>query len=236
MSHELVILMIMAASIGLIHTLIGPDHYLPFIVLAKARNWSVLRTTVITFLCGLGHVASSVVLGLIGISFGLALANLELTESYRGEIAAWLLIAFGLVYLVWGLRRAFRNKPHTYTHAHAPQLLHSHEHGHAKEHVHPHTVSGKKNLTPWVLFIIFAFGPCEPLIPILMYPAAAQSLWAVLMVAAIFGLVTIATMMAVVLTSTFLINLLPSRHLARYSHALAGAAIFFCGLAIHLGL
>ncbi len=88
MSHELVILTITAASVGLIHTLIGPDHYLPFIVLAKARNWSVLRTGWITFLCGLGHVSSSVVLGLVGISFGLALANLELSESYRGQIAA----------------------------------------------------------------------------------------------------------------------------------------------------
>ncbi len=97
-------------------------------------------------------------------------------------------------------------------------------------------VSGKRNLTPWVLFIIFVFGPCEPLIPILMYPAAAESLWAVFMIAAVFGLVTIATMMGVVLTSTFLIDLLPSRGLDRYSHALAGAAIFLCGLAIHLGL
>ncbi len=236
MSHELVILMATAASVALIHTLIGPDHYLPFIVLAKARNWSISRTSLITFLCGLGHVASSAILGLIGISFGLALANLELTESYRGQIAAWLLTALGLVYLVWGLRQAFRNRPHTHIHAHAPEQVHSHEHGHANEHAHPHIMSSKKNLTPWVLFVIFIFGPCEPLIPILMYPAAAGSLWAVLMVAAVFGLVTIATMMGVVLVSTFLVDRLPSRGLDRYSHALAGGAIFLCGVAIHLGL
>ncbi len=236
MSHELVILMATAASVALIHTLIGPDHYLPFIVLAKARNWSILRTSVITFLCGLGHVASSVILGLIGISFGLALASLKLTESYRGQIAAWLLIAFGLVYFVWGLRQALRNKPHTHSHAHARQQTHSHEHGHANEHVHPHTASGKKKLTPWLLFIIFIFGPCEPLIPILMYPAAAGSLPAVLIVAAVFALVTIVTMMSVVLVSTFFVGRLPSLGLDRYSHALAGGAIFLCGVAIHLGL
>jgi ABC-type nickel/cobalt efflux system permease component RcnA len=236
MSHELVILIATAASVALIHTLIGPDHYLPFIVMAKARNWSILRTSLITFLCGLGHVASSVILGLIGISFGLALASLKLTESYRGQIAAWLLTAFGLVYFVWGLRQALRNKPHTHSHAHARQRTHSHEHGHADEHVHPHISSGKKKLTPWLLFIIFIFGPCEPLIPILMYPAAAGSLWAVLIVAAVFALVTIATMMSVVLVSTFLVGRLPSLGLDRYSHALAGGAIFLCGLAIHLGL
>ena len=236
MSNELMILTATAASIGLIHTLIGPDHYLPFIVLAKARKWSVVRTGWITFLCGVGHVGSSVVLGLIGISFGLALANLELTESYRGEIAAWLLTAFGLVYLVWGIRRAIRNKPHTHAHLHASESAHSHEHGHADEHAHPHVVPGKKSVTPWVLFIVFVFGPCEPLIPILMYPAAAQSLWGVVLVATVFGLVTIGTMMTVVLVSTFVIDLLPSAKLARYSHALAGGALFACGMAIHLGL
>ena len=100
----------------------------------------------------------------------------------------------------------------------------------------PHAAPGKKKVTPWVLFIIFVFGPCEPLIPILMYPAAAQSLGGVLLVATVFGAVTIGTMMTVVLVSTFLIDLLPSAKLKRYSHALAGAAIFGCGIAIHLGL
>jgi len=103
MSSELVVLMVTAASVGLIHTLIGPDHYLPFIVMAKARKWSPLRTGWITLLCGLGHVGGSVVLG-------------------------------------------------------------------------------------------------------------------------------------VVLAGTFVTNLLPTRRLERYSHALAGAAVFLCGVAIHLGL
>ncbi len=236
MPHELAILTGTAATVGLIHTLIGPDHYLPFIVLAKARKWSVLRTGWITLLCGLGHIASSVVLGLVGIALGLSVAKLELTESHRGEIAAWLLTAFGLVYLIWGLRRAIRKQAHTHLHAHALELEHSHEHGHAKDHAHPHTVSGKVNLTPWVLFTIFVFGPCEPLIPILMYPASAESLWGVVTVATVFGVVTIATMMSVVLICTFVIDLLPIGRLERYSHALAGAAIFLCGVAIHLGL
>ena len=236
MSHELVLLTATAACVGLIHTLVGPDHYLPFIVLAKARKWSIVRTGWITLLCGVGHIASSVILGLVGIGLGLTVANLKLTESHRGEIAAWLLTAFGLVYLIWGLRRAFRNKAHTHVHAHVSESMHSHEHTHAKDHAHPHTVRGRANLTPWVLFTIFIFGPCEPLIPILMYPAAAESLWAVVMVVVVFGVVTIATMMSIVLVSTFVINLLPTARLARYSHALAGAAIFLCGVAIHLGL
>ncbi len=38
MSHEIVVLGIAAASIGFFHTLLGPDHYLPFIVMARARG------------------------------------------------------------------------------------------------------------------------------------------------------------------------------------------------------
>lgn len=56
-----------AFLIALTHTLLGPDHYLPFIALARARSWSAARTSIITLLCGAGHVASSVILGLVGL-------------------------------------------------------------------------------------------------------------------------------------------------------------------------
>ena len=38
-SGELSALCVTAASIGFLHTLFGPDHYLPFIVMAKAKGW-----------------------------------------------------------------------------------------------------------------------------------------------------------------------------------------------------
>jgi len=56
MSYELSVLLIAAASIGFFHTLFGPDHYLPFIVMSKSGNWSLRKTTLITFICGIGHV------------------------------------------------------------------------------------------------------------------------------------------------------------------------------------
>ena len=33
-----------AFGVGVVHTLLGPDHYLPFIMLAKARGWSRWRS------------------------------------------------------------------------------------------------------------------------------------------------------------------------------------------------
>jgi hypothetical protein len=41
MAPELVILIISAASVAFVHTMLGPDHYVPFIAMAKARDWSL---------------------------------------------------------------------------------------------------------------------------------------------------------------------------------------------------
>ena len=123
MDSSLWILSGTAIFIAFLHTVIGPDHYLPFIMLGRANNWSSKKVAVISALCGVGHVVSSVILGAIGIIAGIAIRNLELFESYRGEIASYLLIGFGLAYAVWGLRRAYRNRPHSHFHlgADAPE-------------------------------------------------------------------------------------------------------------------
>lgn len=234
MSSELIALLITAAFIGSVHTLFGPDHYVPFIVMAKARKWSMLKTTWITFLCGIGHVLSSVVLGAIGIAAGISLTFLKDTESTRGEVAAWLLTSFGLLYFVWGVWRAIRNKPHTHRHAHLDGE-HEHEHTHHEDHAHPHEHKNKPNMTPWVLFTIFVFGPCEPLIPLLMWPAAAESVWSVVLVVVTFSVVTLSTMMTVVLLSTFGLKFISFKWMERYSHALAGAMVLACGIMIHIG-
>lgn len=236
MSNEMMILLTSAASIALLHTVLGPDHYLPFIVMARANRWSRWKTIGITFLCGIGHVGSSVVLGLGGIAMGIAVTRLQHLESMRENLAAWLLIGFGLIYFIWGVRKAIQNKPHEHFHLHENGLVHSHRHTHRQNHVHIHT-NDRKNLTPWILFIIFVFGPCEPLIPLLMYPAAKSNMTGVILVTGIFGIFTIATMLAVVLVSLSGLNLLPSRALERYIHALAGATILLSGLGIQfLGL
>lgn len=133
MQESLRILTITAASIAFIHTIFGPDHYLPFIVMARARGWSRARTVWITLACGLGS--------------------------------------------------------------------------------------------------------CEPLIPLLMYPAARQSTWGIVQVSAVFGIVTMATMLGVVLLADAGIRFINFGKLERYTHAFAGGPIFLSGFAVvFLGL
>ncbi|PJC47119.1 MAG: hypothetical protein CO035_07365, partial [Candidatus Omnitrophica bacterium CG_4_9_14_0_2_um_filter_42_8] len=204
---------------------------------AKARNWGALKTVVLTILCGIGHIMSSVIIGLLGVIFGIEVMKLKALESFRGNIAGWLLIIFGFTYLVWGIYRAIKNRSHEHIHAHVDLKEHLHTHSHNKEHVHLHTGKAKVNITSWILFTIFVFGPCEPLIPILMYPAAKNSSVGVMLVATIFGIITILTMLTIVMASYFGLKLVNFGRMERYSHAFAGASIFLCGVAVQfLGL
>jgi sulfite exporter TauE/SafE len=232
-TDDLSLLALTAATVGFIHTLVGPDHYLPFIVLSRARGWTMRRTAWVTLLCGLGHVLSSVVLGAIGIALGLAVSHLEGVEAVRGQVAAWLLIAVGLVYGAWGLHRALRSTGHRHYHFPTGHALHELSHHHGE--LPAQDAQGREiRLTPWVLFIVFVLGPCEPLIPVLMYPAATASAAGVLLVVGVFAVVTMGTMLAVVWLGTLGVSLLPMGRLERYSHALAGGAIFLSGLGIEL--
>ena len=187
---DAIALYISAAGIALLHTILGPDHYLPFIVIAKARKWSKVRTFWITLICGIGHVGSSVILGIVGIALGIALNKLVHIESFRGEIAAWVLIVFGFLYFLWGMWQSRKN-------------------------VHP----------------------CEPLIPLFIYPAAQHHWSVVFMVTLIFSGITILTMLALTFAGVLGLNQLPMKKLERYMHALAGFVIFLCGISIQfLGL
>ncbi len=236
-SGEIAVLAGTAASLGLIHTILGPDHYLPFIVMSRARRWPLSKTLLISFLCGLGHILSSVVLGFLGIALGITVARLEGVESWRGSLATWLLIGFGLAYFVWGLHRALRRKPHAHPHLHPDNNEHDHAHTHQAEHFHLHGRTKRANITPWILFTIFVFGPCEPLIPLLMYPAAKHNFFGVVLVTLAFGLTTILTMLVLIALSSWGLSFLPLGRLERYAHALAGAMILISGLSVQfLGL
>jgi nickel/cobalt exporter len=237
MTSEISALVATAATIGLFHTLLGPDHYLPFIAMSRSGKWSVRKTVLVTAICGIGHVLSSIVLGFVGIAMGIGVGKLEGIEAERGGLAAWALIAFGLAYFIWGIRAVWRNRPHEHNHPHEDGSTHVHTHTHSSGHGHLHARADSKNITPWALFLIFVLGPCEPLIPLLMYPAAKSSLVGVAWVAIVFSAVTVGTMLAVVVVSAYGMKRIPFAGLDRYSHAFAGGTILLCGVAIRfLGL
>lgn len=96
-----------AMAVGALHTL-APDHWMPFAALARARGWTPIRALRTTVLCGLGHVTVSAILGVAALSVGLGVA--QLVGGKLAALAPILLMAFGAVYLLWGLR------PHRHRH------------------------------------------------------------------------------------------------------------------------
>jgi len=234
MTPEISMLAFSAAAIAFAHTLLGPDHYLPFVAMSKARGWSMAKALRITLVCGIGHLAGSVMLGVAGIALGFQLSSLTWLEGFRGNLAAWLLVGFGLAYSAWGLRQALRSRPHTHWHHHNG-VTHLHEHTHHETHAHVHDQQANvRSLAPWVVFVIFVLGPCEPLIPILMYPAARESASGVVVVTLVFGLVTVLTMLATVAIALLGLKTVKLHKLEPYGHAVAGSTILACGLAIVL--
>ena len=232
MSDNLTILLLSATSIGFFHTILGPDHYLPFIVMSRSGRWSINKTVIFTILCGFGHVLSSIFLGIASVYLGLAAERLELIESIRGSLAGWGLIVFGLIYLSWGIKKILRNKPHQHDHIHINGQLHTHPHKHSGNHFHIHDKKSDPGISPLVLFLIFVLGPCEPLIPLIMYPALNNDTFGTVMVALVFTLITIVTMVGIVLISLSGIKITPLNKFKKYTHAVAGITVFLCGVAI----
>ena len=224
---EMMVLVLSAASLGLIHTLLGPDHYLPFIVLSKARKWTRTRTLWITFISGVGHVLGSVILGMIGIAMGISLSKLEAFEASRGSLVGWMLIAFGVLYTAYGVFKYMKRGAHV----HLPSFLRPKSIKHAHLHLDVKEIEEDQagKLTPWILFLIFVFGPCEVLIPMLIYPAANQSGMGVFLVALVFGIATIGTMMLVVFLGYRGLSLLRFKGREHQLHLFAGLVILVAG-------
>lgn len=213
---ETAALCVTAGSVGALHTLLGPDHYVPFVAMARAGGWPISKTLRVTLACGLGHLAGSVGLGISGLALGLAAARFEPIESVRGDVAGWLLIVFGAALFGWGCWRAAGQRDAD---------------GHESRGAAVRSV-----WAPWAAFLVFAFGPCEPLIPLVMLPAARASGWGVTAVIAAFGAATLATMLAAVWALRRGVGLVRAPRLACCADMLAGLAILACGVLVQFGL
>jgi len=206
-----------AAAVGALHTL-APDHWIPFAALARTRHWSALRTARTTVLCGFGHVTVSAALGVAALFAGLG--AIRMLGGTLAGLASFLLIAFGAIYMIWGLHRSFRRDPHGVLHPHD----HHHAHGH---HDHDH------GLTEWSLFALFAADPCVAVVPMIL--AAAGAGWfAVAAVIAAYEVATIATMVVLVTAAHAGIRGLRAPFLDRFGDAIAGGIIVLVGTAVTL--
>lgn len=224
---------LVAAAVGLgsIHTL-APDHWIPFAALARAESWSARRTALITAACGLGHVTVSVLLGTLGLLFGLEL--LEAFGRRMEGVAGLLLVGFGVAYGAWGIRRGLGGHAHVHVrgghvrvhaHAHAPG-----SHAHAQP-ARPTGGRRDRRSTAWTLFLLFSADPCVAVIP-LMFASAPLGWSGILTVVAAYETATIATMIALVMPARAAANRIRAAWADTWGDALAGGVVAAIGLAV----
>lgn len=227
-----------AVTVGSLHAL-APDHWVPFAALARAQRWSTGRTVAMTAVCGFGHVTVSVLLGLLGLLFGVRL--LEAFGERMEALAGLLLIGFGLAYGLWGLRRAARAELGRHVHLHPHEGLHPtpHAHPHLHDAPHAHEAEGSKRpdeptssrLTAWSLFLIFSADPCVAVVP-LLFAAAPLGVARTLTIVVLYEIATIGTMVLLVVPASAAARAIRAEWLNRYGDAAAGAIIVVVGVAV----
>ncbi|MCK0205665.1 hypothetical protein ACT4R9_04610 [Ornithobacterium rhinotracheale] len=227
MNTTLLALAITSISISFVHTASGPDHYLPFIVLSKSKRWSMLKTTFIVIICGLGHVLSSVLLGLVGVFLGWQLNKISWFQDIRGNVSGWALLIFGVAYLVYAIIQVVRNKPHKHFDVMGDDVY-VYEHNHS-EIVMP---QNRIKVTPLVLFAIFVMGPSEPLIPLLFYSGINRSVTEIVVLIVSFTTCTVLTMLLMVMLGRYGYTLIQSQNFEKYMNVISGAVVTLCGVGV----
>jgi hypothetical protein len=228
------------AAVGVLHTLV-PDHWAPIVVVGRQQGWSVVRTARAAAIAGFGHVASTLVLGLVLWAVG---ASLAVRYGHAvNVVAAVALIAFGawIGYSGWrelreGHDHGHSHMAHAHVHRHedATQHVHWHEHhaedwhavegGVAVMHQHDHAVAGRT-----ALLLILGSSPMIEGIPA-FFAASTYGPALIGLMAGVFALSTIATY---VTTSSFAIAGLQHVSLGpleRYGEVLSGAFVALVGV------
>jgi len=213
------ILIVSTIWVAFLHAL-APDHWMPFAALARANKLTRVRRLVITFLAGLGHVGSSIVIALVGIFLGKELTQLQGLELHRGALASLLLIGFGVAYMAWGIKHA----------------RHGVNHAHLSVDTLSQAAKAAFITRFWTLFAVMVFGPCEPMIP-LIFMAWIKGFSALVATISLFSLVTSAMVMVQSFMAYEGLGFVWERYearLARHSHTIAGATILAVGLLVVL--
>ena len=220
MASTAVLLFLSSCSTAIIHALI-PDHWLPFVLLARAQAWSERRTLTLVGLTGAIHSLVSIAVGAAVILLGtVSLQRLAERLGASLELLAGLLLtAFGLFYGLWAHRREAR------AHARAAERMHTH--GHLLSRF------DRGDRTGSTLVAIIGVSPCVLLQPIL-FAAAAEGAAAAAAAAAGFALCTIGTMIGVTVVATRGMRRLEGRFFTRFGDLISGLVIAAIGILVVL--
>jgi nickel/cobalt exporter len=196
-----------SAVVGVIHALL-PDHWVPFVVLSKARRWDLRRSLTAVVAGGLAHLASTAALGLLLAVLGAK--TIERIGPAAELTGAGILAVFGLVLSLRGMKAARRGG-----HRHWEPCDLAPAAGGSRDHI----LTGA----------VFGLRPCAEAIPI-FFAAAAYGLTSSLLAIGVWMAATLGTMLAVVLVSLLGLRRLRMDAFERYGELVAGAVVLLMGL------
>ena len=218
-------------ALAVVHTLMGIDHSVPFVAMARSEGWTLSHTLRVTLFCGLGHLVSSVLVGGLCVALGLTLDSMLWLDTIRGNMAAMMLIGFGLAFSIFAWRKRFLSSPKSRSAREKDQINEQNSFGiYGGDQFK--RVQGRRRVTPWMLFLIFVLGPCEPLIPLMMLSPLEYSWLVLVTVVAIFGLLTIVTMVLSVVLLYQGVDLFKNMRSFRHGDVIAGFAVAGCGVVV----
>lgn len=219
-----------AAATAAFHTLI-PDHWLPFVLVGRARGWGARTTAAVSGLSALVHTLLSIALGIGALVVGEGAARALGSRLERASGA--MLVAFGTAYAIWAWRKGGHFHPGgALLHAHeAAEPCDGHEGPRNPEHLHYHAdeawIRSGKGAVP--LALIVGLNPCVLILPI-MAATAASGPAAVAVVTLAYGLTTVALMVGLSVAGVKGARRIPVPAAARYMEAASGALIALAGL------
>ncbi len=151
-----------------------PTHWLPFVLVARARSWRPGKTLAVAAFAGLGHVALTSLLGLGIAWFGFTIDE-ELGHAFS-RIAGAMLALVGIYYL-WqqfrgaGIRHHVVAGSHHHATAHCGKETSSHWEHELEE---SELLSGDRAAMGG-LFLMLTLSPCEAFLPV--YLSGVQFGW-----------------------------------------------------------
>lgn len=151
--------------ISVLHALI-PSHWLPVIAIGKKENWSLTETLQVTFLSGLAHALSTI---LIGVAIGYIGSELSIhLEKFTNVIAPVLLILLG-IFFIW--------------------QHHRHRHFHIEEN----RIQSKRKVITALVIAMF-LSPCFEIEAYFLL-AGSLGWWLIFLIAILYVIITLAGML-----------------------------------------
>jgi hypothetical protein len=234
MTRDAFLLIVAVAAVGILHTVV-PDHWVPIVLLARQRGWSKAETARASLQAGVGHVLTTLVIGLAVWVAGVAFATRF--GQIVDFVASLALIGFGawIGFSSWlELRRGSGHHHHHHGH-HDHQAKHDHEHDHDHRQEDEFIANGNSaarnsgTSSRMALLLILGSSPMVEGIPA-FFAAGKYGPTVILIMAVVFALSTIVTYVTLCVYSAAGLQRLRLGPLERYGEVLSGAFIALVGL------